>query len=70
MKKGIPCTHLRTISPDIDRITYRFVTDDGNTPAECTVCLGSEDPLTGERLTDIAFSGTTPGWKTGRHTTT
>ena len=55
MKKGIPCTHLRTISPDIDRITYRFVTDNGNTPAECTVCLGSEDPLTGERLTDIAF---------------
>lgn len=53
---GLPCneTHY-TPKNERDRITYQFVTDDGNTPASCTIKLGDTDPLTGEKLTDLEF---------------
>ena len=56
MKKGIPCNETRhTLKRDKNRIRYRFVTLDGNTPSDCTVSIGDTDPLTGEVLTDMTF---------------
>ena len=56
MKNGIPCNETRfTPKTGRDRITYQFVTDDGITPAGCTIRLGDTDPLTGEKLTDLEF---------------
>ena len=56
MKKGIRCneTHY-TNGIDRTRITYEFLSDDGNTPASCTVRLGDLDPISGERITDLSF---------------
>lgn len=58
MKKpyGIPCNETRhTLKADRDRINFRFVTDDRNTPSGCTVRIGDTDPLTGERITEMTF---------------
>ena len=54
--KGIPCneTHF-TNGKDRDRISFRFVTDDGITPSSCTVRIGDTDPITGEVITDMDF---------------
>lgn len=53
---GIPCNETRfTPKAGRDRITYQFVSDDGITPASCTIRLGDTDPLTGEKLTDLEF---------------
>ncbi len=55
-RKGIPCNETRhTVKACKDRITFRFVTDDANTPSECTVRLGDIDPRTGEQITDMTF---------------
>ena len=51
--KGIPCNdYLHTPKARKDRIVYRFVSDDGNTPSACTVRIGDEDPVTGETVSD------------------
>lgn len=56
MKKGIPCNdYYHTIKAKKDRIVFRFVSDDGRTPASCTVKIGDIDPVTGERITDLEF---------------
>ena len=56
MKKAIPCNETRfTKGSERDRITFRFVTDDGNTPSACTVRIGDTDPMTGEAVTDMDF---------------
>ncbi len=53
---GIPCNdYLYTPQTLRNRITFRFVTDDTNTPSSCTIRLGDTDPLTGETITDIGF---------------
>ena len=53
---GIPCNdYLHTPKAQHDRITFRFVSDDTNTPSSCTIRLGDIDPLTGEAITDIRF---------------
>ena len=53
---AIPCNdYLHTPKAKKNRIIYRFVTDDGNTPSCCTVRLGDTDPATGEAITDIGF---------------
>ena len=56
MKKSIPCneTHF-TNGRDRNHITFRFVTDDGNTPSTCTIRIGDTDPITGEAITDMDF---------------
>ena len=38
-----------------NQITYRFVTGDKEIPARCTIHLGSTDPITGERMTEVNF---------------
>ena len=49
MNNGIPCNEWRfTSKKNKDRITFRFVNDDANTPSSCTVSVGDKDPLTGE----------------------
>ena len=54
MKKGIRCNETRYINgKDRDRISFEFVSDDGITPASCTVRLGDIDPMTGERITCV-----------------
>ena len=56
MKKiqGIPCNESYfTNGKDRDQITFRFVTDDGNTPTTCTIRVGDVDPMTGEIITDL-----------------
>ena len=54
--KGIPCNETRhTVKAEKDRIRFRFVTDDGNTPSTCTVGIGDTDPLTGEPITNMTF---------------
>ncbi len=54
--KGIPCNETRhTIKARKSRITFRFVTNDGNTPSACTVGIGDTDPITGETITDMTF---------------
>ncbi len=56
MKNGIPANEtLFTPGAKRNRITYRFVTDDGQTLSRCTVRLGDTDPLTGEEITDVEF---------------
>ena len=53
---GIPCNdYIHTPKARHDRITYRFVTDDGTTPSSCTIRLGDIDPLTGKPITDVSF---------------
>ncbi len=53
---GIPCNDYRHISKaKKNRITYRFVTNDGITPSACTVRLGDTDPLTGQSISDKEF---------------
>ena len=53
---GIPCNETRhTLKAEKDRIRFRFVTDDGNTPSSCTVGIGDVDPLTGEAITEMTF---------------
>lgn len=54
--KGIPCNeYYHTVKARKDRIEFRFVNTDRNTPSECTVRLGDTDPLTGEVITDVGF---------------
>ena len=56
MKKGIRCNETRfTNGENRDRITYEFLSDDGNTPSSCTVRLGDADPVTGQAVTDVTF---------------
>ena len=56
MKKGIRCNEVRFTNKDKrDRIKFQFVSDDGNTPSSCTVCVGDIDPITGEKITDVTF---------------
>lgn len=56
MKKGIRCNEVRFTNGDKrDRIRFEFVSDDGNTPSSCTVCVGDIDPMTGEKITDVTF---------------
>ncbi len=56
MKNGIPCNdYYRTVKAKKNRIEFRFVSDDGNTPSTCTVKIGDKDPLTGETITDLDF---------------
>ena len=56
MKKGIRCNEVRFTNGDKrDRIKFQFVSDDGNTPSSCTVCVGDIDPITGEKITDVTF---------------
>ena len=51
---GIPCNDFHfTPKAKQDQITYRFVTNDGNTPSICTIRLGDTDPLTGEPITNV-----------------
>lgn len=53
---GIPCNdYLHTPTAQHDRIAFRFVTDDANTPASCIIRLGDIDPMTGEAITDVGF---------------
>lgn len=54
--KGIPCneTHF-TNGKNKNRISFRFVTDDGITPSSCTIRIGDTDPMTGEVITDMEF---------------
>ena len=53
---GIPCNdYLHTPKAQHDRIVFRFVSDDANTPSSCTVRLGDTDPMTGKAITDIGF---------------
>ena len=53
---GIPCNdYLYTPGAQRDRIVFRFVSDDANTPSSCTVRLGDIDPMTGEAIDDISF---------------
>ena len=53
---GIPCNdYLYTPKTQHDRIAFRFVTDDENTPSSCTVRLGDIDPITGDAITDVGF---------------
>ena len=53
MKNGIPCNDwYYTVKNRKNRITFRFVTEDGNTPSSCTVRVGDTDPLTGEPVSD------------------
>ena len=50
--KTIPCNdYLCTAKAKRDRIVYRFVTEDRNTPSSCVVRVGDIDPLTGEAVT-------------------
>ena len=52
----IPCNeYWHTVKSRKDRIEFRFVNTDRNTPSECTVRLGDTDPMTGEVITDIGF---------------
>ena len=49
-----PCNDYRhTVKAKKDRIIYRFVTQDNNTPSSCAIRLGDIDPMTGEAITDI-----------------
>ena len=53
MKNGIPCNdYLHVSRVRQDRIVFRFVTEDGNTPSACTVRAGTADPVTGEEVSD------------------
>ena len=53
---GIPCNETHhTLKAEKNRICFRFVTDDGNTPSSCTVGIGDTNPLTGETITDMTF---------------
>ena len=54
--KGIPCNeYYHTAKAKKDRIEFRFVSTDRNTPSGCTVRVGDTDPMTGEAITDIGF---------------
>lgn len=54
--KGIPCSETRhTLKAEKNKIAFRFVSDDGNTPSNCTVRIGDTDSLTGEPITDMTF---------------
>ncbi len=56
MKNGIPCNdYYHTLKAKKNRIEFRFVTDDENTPSACTVRVGDIDPLTGTAITDLDF---------------
>ncbi len=56
MKNGIPCNdYYHTLKAKKNRIEFRFVSGDGNTPSACTVKIGDRDPLTGEAITDLDF---------------
>ena len=51
---GSPCNeYYHTVKAKKDRIIYRFVTQDSNTPSSCAIRLGDMDPLTGEPISDI-----------------
>lgn len=53
---GIPCNeYYHTVKARKDRIEYRFVNTDRNTPSGCTIRLGDTDPITGETVTDVGF---------------
>ena len=53
---GIPCNeYYHTVKARKDRIEFRFVNTDRNTPSECTVRLGDTDPMTGKVITDVGF---------------
>ena len=53
---GIPCNeYYHTVKTRKDRIEFRFVNTDRNTPTKCTVRLGDTDPMTGEIITDVGF---------------
>ena len=54
MTTVIPCNdYYHTVKAKKDRIIYRFVTQDRNTPSSCAIRLGDIDPLTGEAITDV-----------------
>ena len=54
--KGIPCNeYYHTVKARKDRIEFRFVNTDRNTPSECTIRLGDTDPMTGEVITNVGF---------------
>lgn len=56
MRNGIPCNEYHyTPKAKRDRISFRFVTDNGNTPAGCDVRIGDIDPMTGERITNLTL---------------
>ena len=51
-----PCNeYYHTVKAKKDRIEFRFVTNDRNTPSECTVRIGDTDPMTGGKITDITI---------------
>ncbi len=53
---GIPCNeYYHTAKAKKDRIEFRFVNEDRNTPTRCTVRLGDTDPTTGEQITDVTI---------------
>ena len=54
MTTVIPCNdYYHTVKAKKDRIIYRFVTQDSNTPSSCAIRLGDIDPMTGEAITDV-----------------
>ncbi len=56
MTTVIPCNdYYHTVKAKKDRIIYRFVTQDSNTPSSCAIRLGDIDPLTGDAITDVSF---------------
>ena len=53
---GIPCNdHWHSMKAEKDRIEFRFVNTDLNTPSRCTIRIGDTDPMTGKAITDIGF---------------
>ena len=56
MKKRYRCNDTRfTNGEDRDRIRFKFLSVDGNTPSSCTVRLGDVDPVTGQTVADVTF---------------
>ncbi len=56
MKKGIRCNETRNDSREgRNRIRFEFLSDDGVTPASCTVQLGDIDTVTGEPVTNLTY---------------
>lgn len=53
---GIPCNETRhTLKAEKDRIRFRFVTSDNNTPSSVTISIGDTDPLTGETIANLTI---------------
>ena len=58
MKKGIRCLDYNEIGrKNQTTIDYYFVTGDEEIPSHVCVSLGDVDPMTGEKITDVTFSG-------------